>query len=1251
MSPSQPNLAIPYPGLRPFDEADHLLFFGRNEQVNELLMRLEDSAFVAVVGSSGSGKSSLVLAGLLPLLHDGFLFGTDNWKIAVAKPVDEPYQRLAHKLTVFRDDVTEAEVLRLLRCSDDGLIQAVDAVCDDSEAHVLVVIDQFEELFGFRRAGDSQQQPQNCASRDEAAAFVAMLLAAARKGGDRLRIMITMRSDFVGDCEVFLGLPQAVSQSQFLVPRLTRSQMEEAITCPSQIRHAGFETFDFEPGLITTLTNDAGDRPDQLPLLQHALMRTWKLSDKKYLTAADYAKAGRIEKALSNDADGAWESLNDDNKQLARQMFLLLCDVSQEGQMTRRRPRAQEVMDVAQVGCADIESVVRVFQDEDRNFLLPPGPETISPDTLLDISHESLLRQWDRLRDWLKAEQKSAKEYLHLADRAQLWKTDDDLLRGSELDRALEWKEENPKPTPAWAERYHPSFADTMQFLQESKEACAKQQTREAEAQKARRAQKRRSRKIAVALFVVLLVIPILTGTTIWAIRKADIAKEENTNALWQAGIAHRAMKSSLTAARTFLLAAESSSDETQQRNFELAAQFAMAGLIRSFPHDDKVKGARFNNNQTRVLSWDGNGAVRLWDVDLTKAEPLQVWKHDYFPVEGAIFSPDGSHVLSWDGNGALKLWDAVANAAEPLQVWKHDYAVSDAIFSPDGSHVLSWDASGAVKLWDAVANAAEPLQVWKHDYPVSGATFSPDGSDVLSWDATSTSRDETGTVKLWDIKAAKPTQSWKHINADGKGVAVKGAVFAGGPYVLSWSDDDVMNMWDINKDESFKKFKGVPAPSFASDSSGDISKDGRLRYSTTTKKVVELWKPDQESPQREWNPDTPVSKAIFTRDGSRVITWNDKGALKLWDTTNPAGSPPKEWNNVDVGKKSVPIRGARLSPDGSRVLYWDGSGAVKLWDVKDGQPSVWKKDNTFFLGAIFSPDGSRVLSWDRNGALKLWDVKDGQHSVWDDDTFILGAIFTPDGSGVLTWGDYDDALKLWDVKDGKPSVWKKDTIILGAIFTPDGSGVLTWDYEGTLKLWDVKADGSPKKVWKAGTKITGATFSPDASHVLSWDANGAVKLWDANAKAAKPLQVWKHINADGDGIPVTGAIFTHDGLRTLTWDSDGVMKMWPLDRSESIKEWKNVEDNNKPFLITSAQFTKDDASILMCCSNNGTLLSWDAAFRYEGLKREQRFLELQVRSATKLTEAGELVVPLSFEEWMKRTDEYEKIKPKQQKK
>jgi predicted Zn-dependent protease len=479
-------LSIPYPGLRPFDEADHLLFFGRNEQANELLMRLEDSAFVAVVGSSGSGKSSLVRAGLLPLLRDGFLFGTDDWKIAVVRPGHEPYQQLARKLSEFRADVPQADVLALLRHSDDGLLEAVHRLCGDQETHVLVVIDQFEELFGFRRARDSARSLQNCASRDEASAFVAMLLAAARKARQQLRVLLTMRSDFVGDCEVFLGLPQAVSQSQFLVPRLTRSQMEAAIIGPSQIRQAEYAPFEFQPGLVNMLINDAGDRPDQLPLLQHALMRTWKASDCNLLTEANYTAAGRIEKSLSNDADDAFQQLAPDEKRLVRHLFLLLCDVSPEGQITRRRPLAQEVMDVARVDCPQIERVIRVFQAEDRNFLLPPGPESIVPSTVLDISHESLLRQWLQLKDWLNDERESAAEYMQLAIVARRHADGRaDLLSKRDLETANQWFDQ-AQPTAAWGDRYAAGQVEKVSaFLTASRKAeTARLQQEQAEREK-----------------------------------------------------------------------------------------------------------------------------------------------------------------------------------------------------------------------------------------------------------------------------------------------------------------------------------------------------------------------------------------------------------------------------------------------------------------------------------------------------------------------------------------------------------------------------------------------------------------------------------------------------------------------------------------------------------------------------------------------------------------------------------------------
>ena len=260
------RLASPYPGLRPFEAADHRRFFGREKQVNAMLGQLEDHRFLAVVGSSGSGKSSLVRAGLLPVLDEGFLAGTTDWLQLVIRPGHEPYRRLAKALA--REASARADtpavpagkfghlvtpITTTLQNSEQGLLDALAELAVPEGLHVLVVVDQFEELFAFRR---TDARRDDVASRDLAAAFVRMLLSCAATPRRPLWVVITMRSDFIGDCEAFLGLPEAVSRSQFLVPRLDRTQMREAIERPGRLTEVAFAPFSFEDGLVNRILNE-----------------------------------------------------------------------------------------------------------------------------------------------------------------------------------------------------------------------------------------------------------------------------------------------------------------------------------------------------------------------------------------------------------------------------------------------------------------------------------------------------------------------------------------------------------------------------------------------------------------------------------------------------------------------------------------------------------------------------------------------------------------------------------------------------------------------------------------------------------------------------------------------------------------------------------------------------------------------------------------------------------------------------------
>ncbi len=509
---------MPYPGLRPYEESEEPLFFGRAEQAADMLMRLGERRFLAVVGASGAGKSSIVRAKLIPNVRRGRLDNSTDWIVLMMRPGHTPYRRLAgailaemapaagdHAFETHPDCETKVDfglTLATLQKSEMGLIQALGECGIPPTTNVLLVVDQFEELFGFRRASGSKE---GVASRDEASGFVKMLQTTCEHRESRVRLVITMRSDSIGDCEAFLGLPEKVNESQFLVPRLDWSQMREAIVRPSEVSDQGFQPFTFESGLIDTIISDAGDRPDQLPLMQHALMRMWMRAAERakdapvVATLEDYNSIGRISNALSLHADEALKSfLGDESKEeIARRLFLMLGDISPDGSITRQRPRVSEVMDITGVGLQEVETVVRAFQNHDRNFLVTAPAKGFFAGTRLDVSHEALFRQWEELTKtdgWLVRERNSADEIRRLAQGASLYYgKKGDLLSELSMGRVEEWQQRE-KPNKEWALRYvsEKEWEEAMAYLAESREKIAK-----AEQDKADQARRDQEKEVA----------------------------------------------------------------------------------------------------------------------------------------------------------------------------------------------------------------------------------------------------------------------------------------------------------------------------------------------------------------------------------------------------------------------------------------------------------------------------------------------------------------------------------------------------------------------------------------------------------------------------------------------------------------------------------------------------------------------------------------------------------------------------------
>ena len=461
-------LSNPFPGLRPFEPEEDHLFFGREKQIDELLRRLRGTRFLPVMGASGSGKSSLVRCGLIPALQGGSMAGAGSgWRTGVLRPGEDPIGHLAGALSVPEclgadeepADMRRALVEATLRRSTRGLVEAVRDARLAAHENVLVVVDQFEELFRFRHN-----------QVGEAAVFVKMLLEAARQGTLSIYVVLTMRSDFLGDCMQYPGLPEAVNDGLYLVPRLSRDELRSAIAGPVAVGGG-----QIAPRLVVRLLNEVGDNADQLPVLQHALMRTWDYwrshGGAEPIDIADYEAIGTMQRALSLHAEEAYaEAGSEALRRIAERSFKALTDTFTDPRGVRRPTSVGDLAAACEASEQDVIQVLELFRHPGRSFLMPAADVPLESQSIVDLSHESLMRRWDRLVAWTAQERISAEHYVRLS-RAAAWNAEGSagLWRDPELELGLQWRREN-QPTAAWAARYDPAFDRAMAFLDRSRQ-------------------------------------------------------------------------------------------------------------------------------------------------------------------------------------------------------------------------------------------------------------------------------------------------------------------------------------------------------------------------------------------------------------------------------------------------------------------------------------------------------------------------------------------------------------------------------------------------------------------------------------------------------------------------------------------------------------------------------------------------------------------------------------------------------------
>lgn len=532
----RPSLDNPFPGLRPFTIEESHLFFGREGQVDEILDKLSKNRCVTIMGYSGSGKSSLVSCGLVPVLYGGYLTENGpNWQVIPTRPGSSPIANLTDAIVGFlmgagklkpEDKPIQQSIIRsVLRSSSYGLVEVIRYLQGEDSQNFFLLIDQFEELIRYR--GTDQE------ALEESAQFVALVLNAIQQREVPIYVSFSLRSDFIGDCAVFTGLTEVINQSNYLVPQMGREQKRLAIEGPVAVGGGRIA-----PRLVKKLLNDIGDNQDQLPILQHALMRTWDYwvanrEPGEPMDLRHYNAVGKISQALSLHANEAYEELTPPEKEIAEVLFKSITEKNQENQGLRRPAKVKVVAELCSATEDDVIQVIDRFRKTGRSFLMPGAHVRLNGNSQIELSHESLMRIWTRLTAWVDEEFESAQMYKRISDAAALYQTGKaGLWRPPDLQLALNWQKKQ-RPTRAWAQRYDVAFERAIVFLDTSRityEAELKNQ----ELLQRRALRRARAFSVVLGIAAIIAILFMIYGfmQSIRAEEQAEIARQGERRAL-----------------------------------------------------------------------------------------------------------------------------------------------------------------------------------------------------------------------------------------------------------------------------------------------------------------------------------------------------------------------------------------------------------------------------------------------------------------------------------------------------------------------------------------------------------------------------------------------------------------------------------------------------------------------------------------------------------------------------------------------
>ncbi len=1200
----------PFTGLAAFQEADADRFFGRDRDIEQLVTELLSRPLVAVVGPSGAGKSSLVRAGVIPALKRS----GEGWDAHVVRPGREPMAALAALLGAIThgygssndtgqldDNASETPgdstastelgpMIERLRTEPGYLGARLRARGSRKLRRIVVFVDQLEELYTLG------------APPDDRTTFFACLAAVADDATSPLRLILSMRSDFLDRMNEDRRLGDEITRGLVLLPPMNQDCMRQALLRPVEAAEYRFES----PALVDRMIEALAATPGALPLLQFTAARLWEQRDtgRRVLTEASYERLGGVAGALATHADAVLAGMSSARQALARAVL--------ERLVTPERTRALVSMTELRALHRDPDTVDDLGQHlaAMRLVVIERGAE--GADQTVELVHESLIDRWPTLARWLSENQDDAAMLARLRGAARDWE------RGGRA-AGLLWTGEAADEARAWQQRYRGELATSERRYLAAVRAAADH---------ARRVRQR----VVGGLLAVATAVAVAMSWLAWeqttARGQERMARQEAAALARQEAEARQAATKEAAKAEQEAVRARDATRMAALRTManDPTTQVALVREIEDtnappqgavheaksllhahvarvvfMDHDEAVWSASVSSDGQQVVSASSDKTMRVWNVDGREA-PIVLRGHDE-AVTSASFSPDGQQVVSASYDKTVRVWNADGRGA-PVVLRGHDTAVRSASFSPDGQQVVSASWDKTVRVWNANGRGA-PIVLRGHDDGIMSASFSPDGQQVVSASVDKTVRvwnaDGRGAPivlrghdkAVWSasfspdgqqVVSASSDKTVRVWNADGRGApivlrghdkAVWSASFSpDGQQVVSASSDKTVRVWNADG-------RGAPIVLRGHDDevwSASFSPDGQQVVSASSDKTVRVWNADiVEEPRLLQHHDTEVSMASFSPDGQQVVSASVDKTVRVWNADG-RGAP------IVLRGHDDEVWSASFSPDGQQVVSASSDKTVRVWNADGrGAPIVLRGHDDEVWSASFSPDGRKVVSASRDKTVRVWNA-DGRGApivLRGHDAVVFSASFSPDGQQVIS-ASSDKTVRVWNADGrGAPIVLRgHDDEVRSASFSPDGQQVVSASSDKTVRVWNADGRGAPFVLRGHDKAVWSASFSPDGQQVVSASWDKTVRVWNADGRGA-PIVLRGHDKA------VWSAEFSPDGRHTVSASRDKTIRIWRADGTGVPVVLRGHED-----MVNSAHFSPDGRRVVSA-SSDATVRVW----------------------------------------------------------